>query len=378
MKSTRLLIIAAACLIAVSVSARSKTAAKTIPASSEGIVYVGRTEVTDSIVSLSWSGVYCHVRFTGPSLSMNCSSDGKALINVWRDRSMSAHADAVETIRLSDTTACLKDTTIILAQGLGKGEHEVIFQKRTEGSQGALKISGFTIEGDLLQASTGRERLIEFIGDSYTCGFGTENSVKTDPFTPETENCNYAYGCIIARYFGADYRLLSHSGIGAARNYGDGTGKTMVDRYGETLDADFEEEKDLSWDFSSARHPDVVVIYLGTNDFSRGKQPKLSIFCQKYKAIIDQVKNAYGEEVPVVCMASKIDETMGYYVKTAAENCGHRNVAWLQLGNRIHNDEDELGASYHPNYKGQKKVAMNLIPYISTVTGWELENKVIE
>jgi len=367
-KFLKLAMSVAAIIIAGSLSAKTKIATKTIPADAEGIVYVGRTKVHEGQVSFNWSGVYCHVRFTGPSLAMKCSSDGKVLLNVWRDRPMSPDADAIETIGQNDTT-------IVLAQGLGKGEHEVIFQKRTEGNQGILTVSEYAVEGEILQASTGKERLIEFIGDSYTCGYGTENSVKTDPFTPETENCNYAYGCIIARYFGADYRLISHSGIGAARNYGDSNGKTMVERYGETFDAD---KDDNVWDFNASQRPDVVVIYLGTNDFSRGKQPKLSSFCQKYNAIIDQVKSAYGEDVPVVCMASKIDETMGYYVKTAAENCGHRKVEWLQLGNRIHNDEDELGASYHPNYKGQKKVAMNLIPYISTVTGWELENKTIE
>jgi hypothetical protein len=49
----------------------------------------------------------------------------------------------------------------------------------------------------------------------------------------------------------------------------------------------------------------------------------------------------------------------------------------MQLNERVHNDEDELGASWHPNYKGQKKVAMSLIPYISTLTGWPLEEKAV-
>ena len=212
------------------------------------------------------------------------------------------------------------------------------------------------------------------IGDSYTCGFGTENSIRTDPFTPETENCNYAYGCILARYFGADYRLISHSGIGVARNYGDGTGKTMVDRYPETFDADRE---DNAWDFSSSRRPDIVVIYLGTNDFSRSKQPKMAYFVSKYCELIAQVKKAYGDDVPVLCVASRIDELAGAYVKASVQACGYPRVEWMQLNERVHNDEDELGASWHPNYKGQKKVAMSLIPYISTLTGWPLEEKAV-
>ena len=32
-----------------------------------------------------------------------------------------------------------------------------------------------------------------------------------------------------------------------------------------------------------------------------------------------------------------------------------------------------LGASMHPNHVGQKKMAFNIIPYISTITGWEMK-----
>ena len=42
------------------------------------------------------------------------------------------------------------------------------------------------------------------------------------------------------------------------------------------------------------------------------------------------------------------------------------------------NDGSDLGSSAHPNYTGQRKLAMLLIPYVSTLTGWEAEAKPIE
>ena len=45
------------------------------------------------------------------------------------------------------------------------------------------------------------------------------------------------------------------------------------------------------------------------------------------------------------------------------------------LTKNVHNSEDELGASWHPNYKGHKKVASCMIPYIATLTGWGMEEK---
>ena len=35
----------------------------------------------------------------------------------------------------------------------------------------------------------------------------------------------------------------------------------------------------------------------------------------------------------------------------------------------------DLGAVWHPNYKGQMKMAMSLIPYMSTITGWPLKKE---
>jgi hypothetical protein len=51
-------------------------------------------------------------------------------------------------------------------------------------------------------------------------------------------------------------------------------------------------------------------------------------------------------------------------------------VHFLSFTKAVHNTEDELGASWHPSYKGHKKLAHVLIPYISTLTGWELNDNI--
>ena len=42
----------------------------------------------------------------------------------------------------------------------------------------------------------------------------------------------------------------------------------------------------------------------------------------------------------------------------------------------IHDDDSELGASWHPNYKGHLKLSHSVIPYVSTITGWELNDNI--
>ena len=336
------------------------------PASDSRIEYTGRTLVEGSEVSYDWAGVYVRVKFNGPYLAMKCSDTHNCWFNLWVDKEMTPEADKKFMV-------AAKDTLIVLAEGLGKGAHEVILQKRTEGDQGRFTIHSFVSEGEILQANGRKARHIEFIGDSYTCGYGTESGDKDDPFLAETENCNLTYAAICSRYFGADFNLVSHSGQGIARNYDDyGQGYNMPDRYSQT----FDNNKETIWNASEASYtPNVVVIYLCTNDFSTGRQPQEEVFVGRYIELMKKVKANYGEQIPILCMASNVTPFSFDYIRMACMMSGLKNVYCLGLTRGVHNYEDELGASWHPNYKGHIKVASCMIPYISTLTGWEMEEK---
>ena len=336
------------------------------PASDSRIEYTGRTLVNGDEVTYDWSGVYFRVKFNGPYLAMKCSDTRNCWFNLWVDKEMSPKADKVFMVGAADTL-------VVLAEGLGKGEHEVILQKRTEGEQGRFTVQKFLTEGEVLQAQGRKERHIEFIGDSYTCGYGTESGDRNDPFLAETENCNLTYAAITARYFGADFNLVSHSGQGIARNYDDfRPGYNMPDRYSQT----FDESQEYSWTPDMAPYrPDVVVIYLCTNDFSTARQPHETIFAGRYIELLKKIKANYGDDIPVLCMASNVTPFSFDYIRNACMMSGLKNVSYMGLTKDAHNSEDDLGASWHPNYQGHKKVASCMIPYISTLTGWKMEEK---
>lgn len=336
------------------------------PASDSRIEYTGRTLVCGDEVSYDWSGVYFRIKFNGPYLAMKCSDTQNCWFNLWVDKEMTPKADKVFMVGA-------QDTLVVLAEGLDKGEHEVILQKRTEGEQGRFTVHSFLSEGQILQAKGRKERHIEFIGDSYTCGYGTESPDKNDPFLAETENCNLTYAAITARYFGADFNLVSHSGQGIARNYDNfGPGYYMPDRYLQTFDTD----KEIKWNARKAPYtPDVVVIYLGTNDFSTGQQPHEEAFRGNYTRLLNSIKANYGEDIPILCMASPANSYLYDYLRSIVNVSGLKNVAYMAVSYLAHNHEGDLGASWHPNYKGHIKVASCMIPYISTLTGWEMEEK---
>jgi lysophospholipase L1-like esterase len=351
---------------AADLSAKKTVTLNETPASDSRIEYTGRVSVDGDEVSYDWSGVYFRVRFNGPSLAMKCSDSKNTWFNLWVDKEMSPVADKKFIV-------AAKDTVIVLAEGLGKGEHEVILQKRTEGEQGRITIHSFLTEGEILQADGRKGRHIEFIGDSYTCGYGTESKSGNDPFLAETENCNLTYAAIASRYFGADFNLVSHSGQGICRNYDDyRPGYNMPDRYSQT----FDEDPASRWDPTTAPYrPDLVVIYLCTNDFSTARQPHEMIFAQRYIELLNKVKANYGEDIPVLCMASNVTPFSFDHIRNACLMSGLKNISYMGMTTNVHNHTSDLGASAHPNYKGQIKVASNVIPYISSITGWEMEEK---
>lgn len=332
-----------------------------IQASDARIHYCGRIQKDNGNVSFDWSGVRTTIEFYGTNLSLNYSDTKCNWLNVWVDRVPDEKSDIIMILGGNEVT---------LAANLKEGQHRVIIEKRTEGEQGKLTYHSFVTDGRFLQAKKSTDRLIEFIGDSYTCGYGTESKSKRERFSPSTENCNLTYAAILARTFDCETRLISHSGRGVVRNY-DGYDKDlpMCDKYPQTFDGEVEPKWTPSTDETN---PQLVVIYLGTNDFSCGKHPSVDQWCIGYDRIIDQVKEYYGEEIPILCVAPCADDKLLDYVREAVKRSNHTNLHPVAIFDQHNNSDSDRGADDHPNYKGHQKVALCLMPYISTLTGWKL------
>lgn len=372
----RILVLAASALMLIAGNSFAQTK-QTFKASDDNIVWIGRvTSDAAGNVSGDWTGSYARIRFTGDYLASKVSDTKKNYYNLWLDKETWQEPDKIITITGKDTTIVLLDKaeiTAICGKKNAKPEsvHQIVLQKRTEGEQGLVTFHEFTVGGELRPADPIKPRVIEFVGDSYTCGYGSENSVKTDPFKPETENCNKSYCNIVARYFDAECVLVAHSGFGIARNYNDNVkGWYMPERYSQMFDMD----RESRWDASKCPvKPNITVVYLCTNDFSTDRQPSKSMFKKNYITLIGKIKEAYGAGHPVLCVAGKNDFLMAYYIHEVVADCGFDNVSFAVLAPNVHNGESDLGASFHPNYQGHIKKAYNIIPYVATMTGWEID-----
>lgn len=339
------------------------------PSDTSAIRIVGRTEkLPDGALRFDWSGIYAETLLDGRALSLRLGDTRKSQFDIF--------VDGRHTAKVKIQSP---DTTIVIAENLPRGQHSIAIRKATEGEVGATTFYSFILpKGGTLKAAQPRKRHIEIIGNSLSAGYGTEGKHAREPYSTETVNCNLAYSTIVPRYFDADYTILAHSGRGMVRNYGDSvraSAVTMRDKFLQVLDMDT-----LSrWNFEGSYRPDLVIINLGSNDFSTEPNPYRSEFVSAYVDFIRTIRQKYGEGIHILCFIPySMDTPSDQYVREAVEAVNLPTVKYLRMPVNALNETTDRGSNWHPNYQGQRKMAMYLIPFISTMMDWPLTIKAVE
>ncbi len=200
----------------------------------------------------AWPGVWFEAQFIGDAVDVKVD-DAKDNLYLYIDG-----AHKLTLTRPGKTTVALKD--------LGPGHHVVRLEKASETQSSSGTFGGFYVASrDAALPAPKYDRRIEFIGDSFTVGYGntSRGPVCTAEDVDETTDTSQAFAPATAKYFGAAYRIHAISGRGIVRNY-DGTapGETLPVLYQYALFDRSASAPDDGW------LPDVLVIGLGTNDFS--------------------------------------------------------------------------------------------------------------
>ena len=354
-------------LICMSVAAQTQF----VPSNNEAIRYVGRFDLSNPHEArFDWSGVYIQFNFKGTECAVKMSDSGHNYYNVFIDDQPSKTIDVKS------------DTTIVIARRMKNRVHKIQIYKRTEGNQGTGSFKGILIskKGEILPWKEIPTRKIEFIGNSITCGYGTEGLSKSEKFKGSTENNYMSYAPIMARAFKADYHIVAHSGMGVVRNYGYKE-KVSPDAMPDRFNRVFDEKVQPIWDFKQWT-PDVVVINLGTNDFSTQPYPDKAVFKAGYEKLINEVSKQYGD-LPVFCVVGPMtDEPCYSYVKELVEDFRSvhqkNNVYFVGIPTYLMDPDKDLGSDTHPNYRGARKMAAHVLPVISTLVGWDYNGKELQ
>jgi len=218
-----------------------------------------------------------------------------------------------------------------------------------------------------LPAPVPRARQIEFIGDSYTVGYGNTSPKRqcTQAEIHDTTDTSQAFGPLTAKKYSADYQINAISGHGIVRNYGGSPGAPVPDAYPYVLFDKAQEYSDPSW------KPQIIVIGLGTNDFSTplnaGEKWKTrdALHADYEATYVTFVKSlrAQNPKAQFILMATDgaegeiQSEVKKVIARLNAD--GESRIVFLPM-----NGLEMTGCDWHPSLADDRKVAGILTSYI--------------
>lgn len=326
----------------------------------------GRVTTVGTGAAFTWPGVYFEGRFRGTSV-------GIALNDAVNDYDVQIDGGAPATlVTPGDVTHWIT--------GLSRGEHTVRLAKRTESPWNLGQFGGLVAGpgGRILAAPAARHRQIEFVGDSWTAGYG-DMSTSRDCSAPGTltrnSNADQAFGARTARALNADYQVNAWSGIGMVRNYnGSSPGTDYRTYYDHALQA----VDESVWQKPSSWRPQVVVIGLGINDFSTALNPGekwadetalAADYVAAYQGFLDKLRARYGAGTYLVLTypdlsyrTTALADSIQRIVSDRNAN-GDRRVAALYYDNNALG-LDLLGCDWHPSQHDHAILADTLTTFL--------------
>ncbi len=239
-------------------------------------------------------------------------------------------------------------------------EHTIRIIKQSEIRYTRCVIENIRIRGVLQAPPAQKDRYIEFIGDSITCGYG----VLGDRTTTDAGNVLYgdatqAYAFLTAEKLNADYSLVCCGGIGLAiEEKQQIVPFNMTDIYPYTSAPAYRPEAKK---YEATRIPDCVVINLGTNDNAKGTSE--AAFKGAVKELIEMVRDNYGN-VKIVWAYNMMGECKLQWTSAAIDEwCAANNVE-RNMFFTVELTKNNEGAGAHPNVDGQMNAAEKLSSYL--------------
>ncbi|MEJ8844016.1 SGNH/GDSL hydrolase family protein [Lacibacter sp. H375] len=323
------------------------------------IQYTGRIDFRNAELPRFWQpGVYISFRFTGNACELLLHDE-----MLWGSNHnyIELIVDG-KAIRLQTKTK--SDTLSVTPYLTASKEHSVILCKNTEANIGYMELAGIRCE-ELLRPLLKPQRKIECIGNSITCGTGSDASEVPcgKGKWQDQHNAWFSYGAIMARKLNAQFHLSSVSGIGLMRSC-----CNMNITMPQVFDKVNMRNDTITWNFKNYQ-PDVVTVCLGQND---GIQDAKT-FCRNYVLFIRQLRVHYPSATFVLLSSPMASETLKDFMRKSITSVikelntkGERKVHSYIFSKQYKN-----GCDNHPSLEEHEQIAEELTAAVKKIMKWQ-------
>lgn len=307
-----------------------------------------------------WPGTYWEAAFRGPAVDLSIGAGAVSLrIRVDGDAPLSLVRPTPGVYRVA---------------AHGPGKHRIRVDVVSESQAGPTAFHGiFAPRGTTpLPAPQPRMRQIEFIGDSHTVGYGNTSSTRvcSQDAIWQTTNTLLGPAGVTAAHYDADYQVNAISGRGVVRNYGGFAAPTLPQAYPFAL---------LNSQILAARpdwHPQIIVIALGTNDFSTplktgerwpDREALHRDFEGRYVAFVQTLRQKNPNAYFILWATNLADGEIAQEVSRVAQrlsDSGEKRVRFVPV-----NGLSFQGCDAHPDAKDDRAIAEAIAHAIDSVAG---------
>ncbi|KQU55920.1 hypothetical protein ASG67_07435 [Sphingomonas sp. Leaf339] len=254
--------------------------------------------------------------------------------------------------------------------GLAPGRHIVRVEVASESQSSPTQFGGIypADGGRALPPPSPRARQIEFIGDSHTVGYGNTATKRdcTEGEVWQTTDTSQGIAGLLGRQYDADYAVNAISGRGIVRNYDGFAADTLPIAYPFALFDHSASATPAGW------HPQVIVIALGTNDFStplKAGEPWSdraaldAAYVTRYAAFVRDLRRANPDAQIVLWATELVDgEILREAGKVVASlrSTGDRRVGLVPVTGLAFS-----GCHAHPSLADDKRIAAAIDTYLA-------------
>lgn len=318
----------------------------------ESFSTLGRSNMLkDGTAQLPWSDSGFAFRFKGTGVIFHFApyiTDAVAYVRVWFDNKPQRFA----LVNGSEKIILEGEDTI----------HEVRFLRVTEGLTPII-VKEATLFGEapkMLKKPEPKKMLIEFIGDSITCGYGVMGNPETVTFEMYEEDSSRAYAHRTAERLNADVSISGASGKGIVAN-------CLGDRADMTLRQAFSwaDCQKAPYPFKKRRIPDIIVVNAGTNDAGGGIQD--DEFISTGVTFLKEIRKAYPRK-PILYCYGVMDKSKSKAAEEIVKQFNKKyGKAYFVSVECIYDLKDEIGGAGHPNTNTSERVSAILAKEIRRI-----------